>query len=102
METTVISVRLNGGLLKKAKKHVKAGYYTSLNELMVSGAREEISKHEGFSAAEMVRELRDREWKEALEKAGGNGEKAWKMIMDDARKTGEEFRKKLGIPLLHK
>lgn len=83
----VVSVRLPEALLKDAKKTVKHGHYTSLNELIVSGIRSQIYRFIEPPVAREVRKARDKMWQEYVEKAGGDEDKAFKLMLHDASKS---------------
>jgi len=91
MDMTIqTNVRLPARLKKEAEKLVRKGYYKSVSELIVSSLRNEIMNFKKTAKAlkdiEEVRKAREEVLTDFMRKAGGDTNKALKLMQEEAEK----------------
>lgn len=87
-----VTVRIPVKLREEADALVQKGYYKNLSDLILSCLRIEV--HKKVDAVKMIRDLRDKETKKYIKKAGGDPKKGFDLFFNDLMKFQEEEIKK--------
>lgn len=87
-----ITVRVPAQLRKSIMRLVDAGFYKNFSDAVLAGLRREVNELD--TAVVQSREAKKAVWDEYLKKAGGDREKASKLMFEDGKKWEAEEEKK--------
>lgn len=90
MESAVVAVRVPAGLKSEAERLVKAGYFRSLSEVIVSGLRREVIECGPSKATLLLRKQNERMWAEYMRKANGDYDRAVGLYLGDLDRLAEK------------
>ena len=93
-KSVMVPARYPEQTAKEIDRLVDAGFYKSRSDALRDAARRLVREHYGIlkdiekhkSSAQIVREIRQKMWQDALSRANGNEEKAAKLLAEEANK----------------